>query len=428
MVILSLIGIVVAIALFIFMSVKKWPTYLVAIIAAIIVAVFDLTNPYTAVTTTYMEGAASFFSGYFLLFLMSALFGKVLDVTGCARRIALSLGGLTKRTKNPGFWAVLMLTFFYLLLIYIGVNGFVIAFTALCVGRELFSTNDVPWRLYPYGSAGMMAGTVLAGSYGTGNIVISTAFGVPTTAGVALSLIFVVIYLCILALVLKGELRTAHKNGEGFLPSGQAIAQANVTMDTQNLPSTWNAVICLLVPIVIIFTLQFPAVLSLLIAIVVCIVLNWKRIPDPVKTITDGLGSAIVPVINVCAVFGLAAVIENTTGFASISSLLQSLPGVLPAVVLGLLMSATVNNYYSFAGTYAEWMTAAGVSAATGARLMTMVSFAGMVPHSPGVINGILLTKLDFKAAVKSYLKACMIPGAIAISVCVILVSLGVFI
>ena len=424
---LSLLGIVVGIGLFIFMAVKRLPMYISAVVAAVVVAMFSMVNPYTALTTWFMSGAAGFFKGYFLLFLASSLYGKLLDVSGCAKRIAVSMGKLTGKSKDSGFWAVMTLFVFYLILSYIGVNGFVVAFAAVCVGRELFVASDVPWRLYPFGSSGMMIGMVLAGSYSTANLVTTQSFGVPTTAAAGFSLVFALLYALAYAVLVKVELRSARKHGEGFLPSGARIAEANVAIDEKQLPCLRNAVLCLLVPIVIIFTLRLPADLSLFLAIVVCVVLNFKHIPKLMDVIIEGVGGGVVPVVGGCAAFGVAAVIQNTGGFSALEGLLKHLPGVLPATILSVGMSISIISGYTFSAQYAAWLLPLGISAETAARLMAMATFASTMPHSPGVVNGVALTRLEYKSAIRSYLKGAMIPGLFALSICVVLVSFGVF-
>ena len=49
-----------------------------------------------------------------------------------------------------------------------------------------------------------------------------------------------------------------------------------------------------------------------------------------------------------------------------------------------------------------------------------------MPPHTPGVINGITLSKLPFGKASLQYLKASLIPGTVSLIVCVFLASMGV--
>ena len=84
-------------------------------------------------------------------------------------------------------------------------------------------------------------------------------------------------------------------------------------------------------------------------------------------------------------------------------------------------------QFARFSAQYAAWLLPLGISAETAARLMAMATFASTMPHSPGVVNGVALTRLEYKSAIRSYLKGAMIPGLFALSICVVLVSFGVF-
>lgn len=75
---LSIIGIIIGLAAFIFLAFKGYNTIFVAIISAIVVALFGGLNPFTALTDSFMTSASGFLKGYLVLFLFSGLFAKVM--------------------------------------------------------------------------------------------------------------------------------------------------------------------------------------------------------------------------------------------------------------------------------------------------------------------------------------------------------------
>ena len=68
--------------------------------------------------------------------------------------------------------------FMYGVLTYIGVNGYIIIFTVLYMGAELFQACDIPWRFYFYSASGCIGVGILGGAY-TMRIYIPVTFSVP---------------------------------------------------------------------------------------------------------------------------------------------------------------------------------------------------------------------------------------------------------
>ena len=73
---ISLLGIVIGLALFILLAYMGYNTIIVAIASAMVVAVFGGMNPFVALTEAFMPKTVGFMQGYFLIFLFSALFAR----------------------------------------------------------------------------------------------------------------------------------------------------------------------------------------------------------------------------------------------------------------------------------------------------------------------------------------------------------------
>ena len=85
---LQVLFVFLTLALVIFLVFKKWNIILVSIVAAAVLAILDGQNILTALTDTFMSGASTYVKNFFLLFCVSALFGKVMEETGAAAAIA----------------------------------------------------------------------------------------------------------------------------------------------------------------------------------------------------------------------------------------------------------------------------------------------------------------------------------------------------
>ena len=78
-----MLAILVSLALLIVLTFRKINIVVVGIAAAAVMALLSGQPVVTAVTDTYMTGAAQFVRDNFLLFFFSVLFGKVMEETGC---------------------------------------------------------------------------------------------------------------------------------------------------------------------------------------------------------------------------------------------------------------------------------------------------------------------------------------------------------
>lgn len=145
---ISLLGIVIGLALFILLAYMGYNTIIVAIASAMVVAVFGGMNPFVALTEAFMPKTVGFMQGYFLIFLFSALFARFMGDSGAAPSIAVKVARIAKKAKNPDMqrWlAVMVLPLIQLILTYGGVNVFVVVFILVAIARSLFKDLNIPW-------------------------------------------------------------------------------------------------------------------------------------------------------------------------------------------------------------------------------------------------------------------------------------------
>lgn len=160
---ISILGIIIGLAIFIWLAFRGYNTIFAAIAAAVVVAIFGGMNPFTALTEAFMPKVSSFLSGYFLIFLFSALFAKIMGDSGAAPSIAVKVARLAKKAKNPlvqKFLAVMTLPLIQLILTYGGVNVFVVVFILVAIARSLFKELDIPWWLYSCSCLGSSTVTI----------------------------------------------------------------------------------------------------------------------------------------------------------------------------------------------------------------------------------------------------------------------------
>ena len=89
---LGLSGILVGLALLIGLAYRGWSVLLLAPVAALVAALFAGDPLLAHWTQTFMGSAAGFIAQFFPIFLLGALFGKLMDDSGSVRSIAQFIG------------------------------------------------------------------------------------------------------------------------------------------------------------------------------------------------------------------------------------------------------------------------------------------------------------------------------------------------
>src|SRR6185503_11610874 len=85
---MGLIGILLGLALLIWLALRGWSVLLLAPAAALLAAAFAGEPLLASWTQTFMGSAAGFIAQFFPLFLLGALFGKLMDDSGSVNSIA----------------------------------------------------------------------------------------------------------------------------------------------------------------------------------------------------------------------------------------------------------------------------------------------------------------------------------------------------
>jgi len=444
---LSFAGIILGFILFIILCFKRVNTILSAVLTVMVMmlcsmpALKDLgLNLYQMLIpggegfTSYMTGVAGFLKSYLLLFMLSALYGKVMDDSGAIRRIALTLKAAVFKSKHAKFFAVCVLPIFYTVLGYCGISGFVMVFAVVALGRELFTECDVPWRFYCYGAVGNMTNGILAGNLQAQNLKATELFGVPSTAGLGMSLVFCAVQLTVAAVMIYLDVKRSDERGEGFITDGAAIMKEKLAdpKSADKLPGLFISVLPIVLTVLIIIIFKLPAETTLAIIIIICFILYRKYLEKPVVTMSTGLNTGVGPVVTVAAVAGLATVIPQMPGFTLITNVLDTLPDIIGGIsliaIITLLVANSVPVFSSQGITNIIVDKFSALSAENAARLALCSQITPCPPWNAGVINAVALTKLDLKKAAWIYFKSSFFPGLVALIVVVLLIKVGVFV
>lgn len=141
---MGLLGILLALALLVWLAFRGWSVLLLAPAAALLAAGLSGQPLLASWTQAFMAGAAGFLVQFFPLFLVGAVFGKLMDDSGSVRAIA----GFLIRKLGPRR-AALAVVLAGAAVTYGGVSVFVAMFVLAPMALALFRAAGVPRRLTP---------------------------------------------------------------------------------------------------------------------------------------------------------------------------------------------------------------------------------------------------------------------------------------
>jgi len=442
--VLSIVGILLGLLVLIVFALKGVPLYVLAPLAALVVAIFSGGNILTAMTDTYMTGFANFMKNFFLMFALSSIFAKIMSDSGAAKVIALKVATLVRKAppKYQRLLVVLTAPLLTAILTVGGINLYCCTFVLVSICKELSEEFDVPWHLYMCSSLGAGAFTMsmIPGTPAIQNLMPMEVLGTQATAAPVLGIISTILCIILGVLYCAWALKKADKKGEHFLPTGASIAASTVPMAKEEGEVKINIIVCLLPSVALLVALnglKLNAVVSLVVAIVVALVLFAPGLVKEKVNIAncfgDGIRNAIMVLLNVCVIVGFGSVVSSTPGYTSIMGALDKIPGPpifqlfiavnIAAGVAGSASSALGIGLSMFADKY----LAMGISPDVLHRIAVMAS-GGLdsLPHSSGTASALGVAHLTHK---EGYLHVfwlnTIIPIIVTLVACV-LASMGV--
>ena len=394
-------------------------------------------------TGLFMDKMVGFLKLYFPVFLLGAVFGKVIELSGFSKAIVQATIRVVGAQR-----AMLSIVLVCALLTYGGVSLFVVVFAVYPFAAELFRQSDIPKRLIP-GTIALGAFTftmdALPGTPQIQNIIPTTFFGTDTWAAPVLGTLGGVFILIVGLSYLDWRRRVAARNGEGY---GDAATLVNepAAFVGGNLANPMVAILPLLVVGVAnkLLTLWIPghygdsasfvpavignpapvvqevskvaaiwAVEGALLAGIACVLLfAWK----PVKaSFAEGSKSAISGALlagmNTASEYGFGAVIAALPGFLVVANALGSIPNplvneaVTVTALAGITGSASGGMSIALAAmadTFIANANAAGIPMEVLHRVAATAS-GGMdtLPHNGAVITLLAVTGLTHRQAYK---------------------------
>src|SRR4051794_37385625 len=143
---MSLLIVLAALVFLMFVAYRGYSVILFAPIAAL--GAVLLTDPSLVppmFSSVFMEKMVGFVKNYFPVFMLGAVFGKVIELSGFSKSIVAAVIGLIGAKR-----AMLSIVVVCAILTYGGVSLFVVVFAVYPFAAEMFRQSDIPKRLIPW--------------------------------------------------------------------------------------------------------------------------------------------------------------------------------------------------------------------------------------------------------------------------------------
>ncbi|MDP2984833.1 MAG: GntP family permease [Candidatus Latescibacter sp.] len=440
---MEIAGILLSLVLLMYMAYKGFSVIFFAPVFALLAAAFQGLPVMPSYTELFMGKAVVYIKTFFPIFLLGAVFGKVMEETLLAKSISSAI--MKRLGKKRAVWAIVLSC---AVLTYGGVSLFVVVFAVYPFAAELFKEADIPKRLIP--------GTIALGSFtftmdafpGTPqiqNIIPTSFYGTTSYAAPIAGLLGGTLIFLSGIWYLDWRRKIAQEKGEGYgshtlnePPSGQeailpkwyigliplfCVLCINLyfsrvfVWDSSGLEALGGMKLPLMVSDVNRVVGIWSLIIALSIGIMSAGIIGFKNIPKRgglQKTLTAGVAGSLLAIMNTASEVGYGNVIAALDGFKSISHFLIGIkiggtPLVSEAVSITTLAGITgsASGGLSIAldlmsKDWLSWANSIGMSPEILHRVASMASGGfDTLPHNGAVITLLAVCGLTHK---ESYL------------------------
>jgi H+/gluconate symporter-like permease len=407
---MGLFGILLGLALLMWLAYRGWSVLLAAPAAALVAAAIAGEPLLAHWTETFMRGTSRFVFQWFPMFLLGGLFGKLMEdsrsINAIARYLTEKLG--TARTMLAVVLASAVVT-------YGGVSVFVAFFVLVPMAEDMFRNANLPRRLMP-ATIGLGAFTftmsVMPGTPSINNAIPMPFFGTTAFAAPGIGLISSAIIMILGMWWLRRAEAKARLAGEGYQPRADrpAAAESLPEVDEKSrgyattagdfdpaelthaeraaseptfglavLPLAMVIFVNFLMSLVVLPRLDFSflddeawggvtfqdvagvwaVVLALAAGCLTIVIVNWKRLPDLRQSLDAGAIASVLPLLTVSSLVGFGAVVGALPAFVTVTDAVLSIEGG-PLVSLTIAMNALAGLTGTASGGMAIALNALG--------------------------------------------------------------------
>ncbi|QGU02859.1 Citrate transporter [Corynebacterium kalinowskii] len=453
--VIPMIGIFLSLIVLIVLAYRGHSVVIAAPIAALLATAMSGAPLLATYTQIFMPALGKFITNYFPLFLTGAIFGRLMTVSGLAHDLAQGISKAfgPKRAMASTVLATALLT-------YGGVSAWVVAFTIVPIATALFQEAGIPKRLMP---AAIAFGTItfaiaaLPGSPQVHNVIPTKYFGTTSYAAPVLGLTGAAIMLVLGMLWLEYRVKSLHRAGEFYDPSGGSVDAAAALKELEDAEGGHSEVpvhrgpgnvavrgLLGFIPIAVVVVMNYAFIYfiskqldfsyladkkfgavkldsvlgtwSVTVALATAILVIFLMRPGLFGVFIEGLGdgakSAILPVFTTASEVGYGAVIGSLAAFAVLRDGVFSVADnalIVGVVSTGVIAGITGSSagglsmtLETFGADLARMATEQGISMESMHRIMAMASVSfDSLPHNGAVLTMLLVCGMTHKQSYK---------------------------
>lgn len=479
----DLAAVLVALALLMYLAFRGTTLILLGPAAALLAVVLTGSLPVLAAyTQIFMGNAGQFIIAFFPLFMLGAIFGRLMDDTGSAQSIARFVSGWLGADR-----AIASVVICCAVLTYGGVSAFVVAFAVFPLAVALFRTADIPKRLIPGAialGAFSFTMTALPGTPAIQNAIPMPFFGTTAFSAPGLGILASIIMFVAGMAWLDRRAAQAKAKGEGYGEHSDSLPETDVVLrehaqtegydllelpkempGEDNLPPFWLAILPIVVVIVanLVFTqlivprwdtsfLAEPlfgettiegvrgiwaVIVGLFLAILLLVFGNWRRLKDLRASLDQGTNASVLPIFNTASLVGFGAVIAALPVFGRIADAVLTVGGGDPLISVAgsvALLSAITGSasggmsiaLESLGPALVQMAHANGTSLEAMHRITALASGAlDVLPHSGAVITLLAVCGLSHAQSYFDVMMTSLAAPFIALVVTIAVASLA---
>ncbi|KGP72341.1 GntP family permease [Pontibacillus yanchengensis] len=424
-------GIFLGLAALMVLAYLGWSIIWVAPIAAGIVALTGGLDLLEAYRDTYMGGFVNFAKSWFPVFMLGAIFGKLMQDTGMARSVAVAM------TKVIGTQrAILGVLASAAVLTYGGVSLFVVVFAVYPLAISLFREANVSRKLIPATvalGAFTFTMTAIPGSPQIQNLIPMDYFNTTATAAPVMGIIAAIIMSVGGYLYLRRQERKLRENGETFTePKDDKNTEAE-----DKTPHWLLSFLPLLTVLITLNVFQVDVVTALIAGILLIMILNIPKYKRFIQAMNSGASGSVIAIINTSAAVGFGTVVREVPGFERLTELLMGVKGhplISEAISVNILAGATGSAsggmgiaLEALGSKYYEIAQNTGVSPEAFHRIASLSS-GGLdaLPHNGAVLTLFAITGMTHKDSYKDIFVVAVLIPIISVAVVIFLAAIGI--
>lgn len=453
------IGIIISLALLTWIAFRGFSVILFAPVCALLAALTAGLSLMPTYTELFMNSAGTYVKNFFPIFLLGAVFGKVMEDSGMARSIAKWIVDKLGPAR-----AILSIVLAASILTYGGVSLFVVGFAVYPFAANIFQEANFPRRLIPgsiaLGAFGFTM-TAVPGSPQIQNMIPTKYFGTDAFAAPVFGILGTIMIFGLGMLWLEYRKHKLIAAGEGY---GRLDTRQEVKIVENDVPDVSPVVAFL--PLLTVLVLNYiltqvisgwnPAMMeptntlalaskvipvatwALIIALVAGIVLGvvlsarqFKARGNLMTALNAGTIGSLLAIMNTASEVGYGNIISSLPGFRSVRDFLMSIdpgtPLISEAIMVNLLAGITgsASGGMSIAletmgARYMEWGAQVGVSPELLHRVAAMSSGGfDTMPHNGAVITLLAICGMTHK---ESYADIGVVSLLIPVASCFVLI------